>query len=196
MGEAAAEPDDITAMAFLKIILVSVVAAILYGEIHDQITAHVCVEYFTIGHPRIIESEDPTMLALAWGVVATWWAGILIGVPVALAARLGPWPKLGVRELVPGIAILLVVMAVCATGAGLVAAGQRGDVMARKAPELAAAISPERRHLFMADWAAHSTSYAVGYFGGIALAMITAVRRWQIGRQMRFQPDASTRATT
>lgn len=168
-------------MAFLKIILASVVAAILYGEIHDQITAHVCAEYFTIGHPRIIASEDPTMLALVWGVVATWWAGVIIGIPVAVAARVGPWPKFGVKKLVPGIAILLVVMGICATGAGLFAARQTGDILTREAPEFAAAIAPERHHLFMADWAAHTTSYAVGFFGGIAVAVITAIRRARFG---------------
>ena len=48
----------------------SVAAA--YGILHDLITAHVCVEYFTIGHPRIVDSESPLVLALVWGVVAMW----------------------------------------------------------------------------------------------------------------------------
>lgn len=175
-------------MAFLKIILASVVAAIFYGEIHDQITAHLCVEYFTVGHPRIIASKDPAVLAMVWGVVATWWAGVMIGVPVAVAARLGPWRKFGVRELVPGIVMLLVVMGICATSAGLIGARQPDDVLARRAPGLAAAIAPARHHLFMADWAAHSTSYAVGFVGGIALAVVTAVRRARIGLGEAGQP--------
>lgn len=176
-------------MAYLRILLVSVVAAILYGEIHDQITAHVCVEYFTIGHPRIIASEDPTILALVWGVVATWWAGVIIGIPVAVAARLGPWPKFGVRELVPGIVILLIVMGICATGAGLFAARKSDHILTREAPELAAAIAPERHHLFMADWAAHSTSYAVGFVSGITLAVITAVRRTRLDDEVKARRE-------
>lgn len=56
-------------MQVVAIIMVSVVAAITYGVIHDQITARICVEYFTIGHPRLIESDSPTVLGLFWGVV-------------------------------------------------------------------------------------------------------------------------------
>jgi len=33
-------------MQSIKIILTCVVAAILYGIVHDQITARICVEYF------------------------------------------------------------------------------------------------------------------------------------------------------
>ena len=60
-------------MTFVKIVLSTLFSAISYGIIHDMITAHFCVEYFTIGHPKIIESESPVLLALLWGVIATWW---------------------------------------------------------------------------------------------------------------------------
>jgi len=71
-------------MKFLGVVLLAVGASVLYGILHDQITVRVCLEYFTIGHPRIIESESPTLLAFAWGVVATWWMGVLLGLPLAL----------------------------------------------------------------------------------------------------------------
>lgn len=62
-----------------------------YGVLHDLVTAHVCVEYFTVGHPQLFEFEtdSPTLLALGWGVVATWWVGAGLGVPLALVARVG-----------------------------------------------------------------------------------------------------------
>jgi hypothetical protein len=56
-------------MTSVKIILSTLFAAISYGIIHDMITAHLCVEYFTIGHPKIIESESPVILALFAGIV-------------------------------------------------------------------------------------------------------------------------------
>ena len=62
-------------MESLKIILLCVLAAIVYGILHDQVTARVCVEYFTIGHPPIFHTDDPTLLAFGWGVIATWWMG-------------------------------------------------------------------------------------------------------------------------
>jgi hypothetical protein len=61
-----------TLIESLKIILLCIVAAIVYGILHDQVTARVCVEYFTIGHPPIFHTDDPTLLALGWGVIATW----------------------------------------------------------------------------------------------------------------------------
>jgi len=73
----------------IGIVLRSVFAAVLYGVVHDQITVRVCLEYFTVGHPRIFDTENPTLLGLAWGIVATWWMGLLLEVPLAIAARAG-----------------------------------------------------------------------------------------------------------
>ncbi|HEU4754510.1 MAG TPA: hypothetical protein VFU47_15485, partial [Armatimonadota bacterium] len=67
---------------------------------HDQVTVRVCVEYFTVAHPPLITTDSPTLLALAWGVVATWWVGLALGVMLGLAARLGGWPRLVARELI------------------------------------------------------------------------------------------------
>ena len=40
-------------MEILKIAGLCILSAIFYGVLHDQVTARVCVEYFTIGHPPI-----------------------------------------------------------------------------------------------------------------------------------------------
>ena len=53
-------------MRFITIVALAVLAGITYGILHDQVTAHVCVEYFTIGHPALIPTESPTLLAIAW----------------------------------------------------------------------------------------------------------------------------------
>ena len=68
-------------MESLKIVLLCILSAILYGILQDQVTARVCVEYFTIGHPPVFNTESPTLLALGWGVIATWWVGLLLGIP-------------------------------------------------------------------------------------------------------------------
>jgi hypothetical protein len=86
---------------FAKIIAFGLFAAIAYGVIHDQVTARVCLEYFTIGHPALIRTSSPTLLALAWGFVATWWVGIPLGVIIAIAARHGGRPKLSAAQVRP-----------------------------------------------------------------------------------------------
>jgi hypothetical protein len=81
-------------MQFLRIVLLCVGAAVGYGEVHDQITAHLCVEYFSVAHPPIFHTDNPTLLAIGWGFIATWWVGMMLGVPLAAAARWGVVAKM------------------------------------------------------------------------------------------------------
>ena len=94
-------------MESVKIILLCIAAAVLYGIVHDQITARVCVEYFTIGHPPIFHTDSPTLLGLGWGVVATWWVGLFLGILAAVAARVGRLPKLAAAELIRPLFVLM-----------------------------------------------------------------------------------------
>src|SRR5256885_1852272 len=102
------------------ILLLCVAAAIIYGILHDQVTAHVCVEYFTIGHPPVFDTDSPTLLAFGWGVIATWWVGVLLGVPLALAARAGSRPPRSTRSLLRPVLILLALMAAAAIVCGFI----------------------------------------------------------------------------
>jgi prolipoprotein diacylglyceryltransferase len=152
----------------LKIVLLCLAAAVVYGICQDQITARVCVEYFTVGHLRIFETEDPTLLAFGWGILATWWVGLLLGVPAALVARAGRRPRLAARELLRPIGLLMLSMACFAAISGVV-----GYVLAGAWPgydrqlfdKLGAATYPR----FMADAWAHGAAYLGGLIGGIVL---------------------------
>ena len=157
-------------MQTAKIILLSIAAAVVYGIVHDQITARICVEYFTIGHPDIFGTDSPTLLGLGWGVVATWWAGVLVGFPLAFASRLGSAPKRSARSLLIPIAKLLGVMAGCAVVAGLVGfcLATRGHILLDD--RLARLIPPEKHRYFLADLWAHNASYLSGFVGGLLLA--------------------------
>src|SRR5947199_10373702 len=95
---------------FAAIILLCIAGAVVYGIIHDQITARICVEYFTIGHPAIFGTDDPTLLGLGWGVIATWWVGLILGVPLALCSRVGAWPQFTAGRLGRPLAVLLMIV--------------------------------------------------------------------------------------
>src|SRR5258708_35550857 len=95
----------------LKIFLVCIIAAIFYGVIHDQITARVCLEYFTVFHPPVFATQSPTLLAFGWGAIATWWVGAFLGVVLAVAVRAGTKPKLSAMSLCRPVGKLLVVSA-------------------------------------------------------------------------------------
>jgi H+/Cl- antiporter ClcA len=161
----------------LKIITVCVAAAIFYGVIHDQVTARICIEYFTVFHPPIFATNSPTLLGLGWGIIATWWVGLFLGLLLAFASRAGSRPKLSAAAQLRPIAKLLIVMACCAFAAGLM-----GFILARHgflaepewiAPPLVSSSYPS----FVADWCAHSASYASGFIGGLALCMLQYRKR-------------------
>jgi hypothetical protein len=76
-------------MEFAKIWIATIALAVAYGIAHDMVTAHVCVEYFTIGHVDIFGTGNSVLLALGWGTVATWWVGLVLGGFIASAARSG-----------------------------------------------------------------------------------------------------------
>lgn len=159
-------------MQALGIVLLCIVSAVIYGIAHDQVTARVCVEYFTIGHPPVLGTGDPTLLGLGWGIIATWWAGLLLGVPLAIVARAGSRPRRSVRSLLRPIACLMGVMAVCAFAAGVL-----GWLLARSGAvvlvgPIAGQVPPDRHVPFIADLWAHSASYLVGLGGGIVVMVL------------------------
>lgn len=163
-------------MEALKILVLCVVSAMLYGIVHDQFTARICVEYFTIFHPPIFHTQSPTLLGLGWGIVATWWFGAFLSVPMIFAARAGHRPTLRASQLITSIALLLGFMAVCA-----ILFGSAGYVLARSGvlatDWLTFSSSPADRYRFMADWWAHNASYASAFIGGIILCVLTYRRR-------------------
>ncbi len=164
-------------LAGIGIIGLCVAGAVAYGIVHDQVTVRICLEYFTVFHPPVFPTENPTLLALGWGVIATWWAGALIGVPLAIAARAGRGPKRSAKDLVRPVAVLLLGMAATAVVAGVVGRvlASRGVVVV--AGDLAGDIPETKRVDFLTDLWIHNGSYLAGFIGGIVLAVRTWRRR-------------------
>ena len=164
----------------LRIVALCIGAAVGYGIVHDLVTARISIEYFTIGHPRLFVTDDPTPHALAWGVLATWWVGLMLGVPLAIAARRGERRKVAARELMGLIGVLLAVMALCAlVGAAIGHFGAErhwfvlfGDLRER--------VPAEKQVAFMTAGGAHGASYFVGFAGGIVLIVRTWKRRTRL----------------
>jgi hypothetical protein len=156
----------------IGIVTMCVVAAVLYGIVHDQVTARVCVEYFTVGHPPVFGTDDPTLLGIGWGIIATWWVRLLLGIPLALVARVGARPKRPLGSLVRPVVWLMAVMMFCALAAGVM-----GWLLARTGAislfgAIAEKLPPDRHAPFLADLWAHSASYLVGLVGGIVVMVL------------------------
>lgn len=164
-------------MEALKIAAMCIVAAIAYGIIHDQITARICLEYFTVFHPPIFHTRSPTLLGIGWGITATWWVGAFFSVPMILAARAGRRLPLPASELLRPILFLLTLMAAVA-----LLSGTTGYFLARMEvldTEWLSEVFPVQtmRYRFMADWWAHTASYATAFIGGTAVCATTYRKR-------------------
>lgn len=165
-----------------------VLAAIVYGIIHDQITARICVEYFTIGHVPI-GTDSPTLLGLAWGIIATWWFGLFLGVLLAVAARAGRLPKSTARDLRVPVARLMLCCFALALCAGLV-----GYLLAQQkviwlSSYLASAVPPHKHSRFLADLWIHNTSYLSGGIGAVILWVWVIIQRVRLAHVHRKMPD-------
>jgi hypothetical protein len=165
---------------FFKIIALTIVAAIVYDILHDQITARICIEYFTIAHPPVFgDTQSPTLLAFGWGIIATWWVGLLLGTPLAVCARVGALPKLTARQLFKPICLILCILfalAMVAAAVGYMCAQRK---LIHLPEPLASEVAPDRHSLLLADACAHLASYGFGAILGVTLWIHTLLARYR-----------------
>jgi hypothetical protein len=106
-------------------LITTVVLAMGYGAINDQVTVGISWEYFYYGK-GVGQSKDPAEVAMRWeaakvGMKATWTAGLIVGVGILLANN--PWkkaPRLGYGELYRMMGWVVVFPVVCAIVLGWV----------------------------------------------------------------------------
>lgn len=169
-------------MEFVKIWLATIALAVLYGIVHDMVTAHVCVEYFTIGHEDIFGTDNSVLLALGWGTVATWWVGLVLGGLIASAAQLGPAPRISLLDLFRPAAILLGLIAFSAVAFGITGYTlARTDQMALGGV-LAMEVPANSHDRFVANAWAHTAAYAAGAIGALVLCVWIVAQRLRASR--------------
>lgn len=167
-------------MQTAKIILLIICVVMGYGIIHDQITARVCIEYFTIAHPALFHTQSPSLIAFGWGVFATSWIGLVFGMILARASQSEGLPAIPITKLVKPIFILLGTMTLTATLAAIVGFElSRHSLISMPSP-WARMIPSSQDDRFMAVWFAHGASYLLGLVGGTFLIL----RIWN----QRFRP--------
>ncbi len=168
----------------IAIVAFCTAAAVAYGLVHDQVTVRLSLEYFTVLHPRVVATDSPTVLALVWGVIASWWMGAGLGIMLAACCRSGPGAKLGVRDLRLPVLLVLGVMAV-----GAVAAGWAGWWLAAsgRMPASYPSVPPEHQVGTAAAAFAHIAAESLGVTGGLLLCL------WAVVRRMRLDAVAAAR---
>jgi hypothetical protein len=164
-------------MKFLLIVFMGLFAAISYGIVHDLFTANVCVEYFTIGHRRLIPTENAWILALFWGIVATWWVGLPLGCALGLVSRIGQRNKVEPKELIRPIFLLLTIMLGIAFLAWIVGFCLAKMNLVTLVGSLKTTVPLEKQPYFIGNLWAHLSSYASGTIGGVILCLLILLRR-------------------
>ena len=161
------------------IVLLCVALAGGYGIVHDQITARICPAYFTLDHPSLglpslFHNPNPTVLGLAWGVVATAPLATILGIGVACAARFGSWPKANWRQL-----LFPIILGFCAMG---FAAALTGIWAFHRARSYGDRLSVAREY---AVWRTHQASYAAGVIVAFGIIICLFLHRRRQARNIR-----------
>ncbi|HTV47276.1 MAG TPA: hypothetical protein VMG59_02420 [Phycisphaerae bacterium] len=156
-----------TSIELIKIILLVITLSAAYGILHDQITARVCKEYFTVDHPdlgwpAIFHNTHPTILAFAWGIVATVPLATVLAIVLALAAQAGTWPRISARMLFFPLLAIFFCMGLLAFGAGFTS--YHAALMQH---QQSGYVIPAEQ----ADFAAHLMSYCAGTLGAVLLTL-------------------------
>ena len=152
---------------------------------YHQITARICIEYFTVTHPKLIDSTSPTLIGLAWGVVATWWVGAISGVLLALSCRVGPRSRLTISWVLPRLGVVLLITGLLAAIAGVMMArapefNVQEGIYAQQAVDR---IPESQRDGWDVCFAVHNVSYLVGALSGAVLFVMAIVDRVRLSRR-------------
>lgn len=171
-------------MESIRIIFFAVLLAIAYGIVHDSVTVRICLEYFTIGHPPILDgTQNPWALALGWGVIATWWMGAGLGAFLALAARAGSLPKLTAPQLLRPMLWVLAFMALMSLVFGIIGHNLAQGGHVRLIGSIAERVPASQHVAYLTDLWAHLAAYGAGALGTFVIIITTLLRRNRLARE-------------
>jgi len=165
------------------VLVISVLAALIYGAINDQITVTISPEYFLYGKELAhVIGDNPPMGQLRWeaakvGLKATWTVGLIFGVFLLLANNpYGSLPRLRNRKLMMYVPMILLTAAACGVVGGLL--GYRGFLIRFDSDfQDMVAVNLYRPKRFMCAWGVHLGDYIGGLLGTIAAVAVIIHRR-------------------
>lgn len=150
----------------LAILALFTAASVVYGVVQDLVLVQVCPEFFAFPRRGEPDLPSPMMLALRQGVMASWWGGAMLGVALAIAARIGKRPGYTWKMLIRPAGFLLGTIAIFSALAGIAGylLASAGNVVLTD--EIKKAIASSKWSTFQSCWFTHMTSYYVAFVGG------------------------------
>lgn len=171
------EPNRLVESA--KIIAACILASVIYGIAHDQVTVRLCPAYFTEWefHSRVFQHDNLTVVAIFWGIVATWWVGLILGFPIAFASTYGTGRWWTWKRLLKPLSVLVACLWAAAAFGYLVS-----SMLNFRASTVALNYFPETDKdllAFSSVLVTHNVSYIAGAIGGLILTWYIARKRKQ-----------------
>ena len=178
----------------LLLLLLSALAAALFGALHNQISFSVGPTYFTgIKFPQFgIDPDLPPRLGAALvGIRASWWMGAIVGLPAFLYGLFAvPTAR---TYLAAGLGAIFAVLLLATLGALLgLLAGLVADATGMLDAMIAIPEGPTRSDLLRAGLM-HEASYLAGALG--ALAAFLPMRRARRIDLLQSAPEKRHAAT-
>jgi hypothetical protein len=92
---------------------------VLYAIAHDQYIVRIAPEHFTVYHEPLGTIRNPSLLAAAYAFLASATPGLILGLACFAAGRLGARPKVRVRTILIGAALVILGTELVAAASGL-----------------------------------------------------------------------------
>lgn len=172
-------------MHFIRIWASAILCALVYAIAQGQVTARLSGEYFTVGHRELLGTTSPALLAFAWSVIAAGPVGAVDGLFIALAARAGSRPRLGVTQLLnPAAFLACVVLAAAATAFATAFVLSNADIITLQA-SFAGRVPASTQDVFVAVVWANYAACAAALVGTVTLSIAIWRRRGRIATGSR-----------
>ncbi len=183
----------------LGIMTGTIATTIIYGILNDQVTARICPEYFNKGfHKRQLTfwpqstyknwlgSDSPTKLGISWGFRGTWNVGLILSIPLAIAARVGSWPRLSIFEMIKPLGLAMIGTGLFACLAGIkgyneakeMNTNQLNDFMRSYNSYDLISDNDSVKQKFVADLRAHQMAYSCSACAAIILICASVIQRY------------------
>jgi len=96
---------------FLSTLLITIIIAVAFGILHDEITYTISPEYFTrfkLHQFHVGEAVPYRLGAAIVGFRATWWMGLMIGLTSGIICSLFPDPETMRKHIYKGIGLVFI----------------------------------------------------------------------------------------
>lgn len=172
----------------IKIMTLAIGAGALYGILHDQVTARICLEYFSRGFHQtnvyywpstgilgaakgiLQTTKSPTVTACIWGPIATFEVGLYSGALLAAVSRFGERDKYTAKKLIKPMTTVMAVTGICSALALSIPSNNNYI-------EFTQGVSPENLNSFLRCASAHTTAYTVGAIATVSAALWVLYQR-------------------